>query len=70
MGPKDMTDSLLSAQLTTLNAISSVDGRYQGKTAALQPYFSEYGLIRYRVIVEIRWLQRLAANPGITEVLP
>jgi adenylosuccinate lyase len=68
LGPKVMTDSLLSAQLTTLNAISSVDGRYQGKTAALQPYFSEYGLIRYRVIVEIRWLQRLAANPGITEV--
>lgn len=56
--------------LTPLNAISPVDGRYQSKTAALQPFFSEYGLIRYRVIVEIRWLQRLAANPGIAEVAP
>ena len=54
--------------LTSLNAISPVDGRYHGKTAALQPYFSEFGLIRYRVLVEIRWLQRLAENPGIVEV--
>ena len=54
--------------LTTLNAISPVDGRYHSKTTALQAYFSEYGLIRYRVIVEIRWLQRLAENPGIKEV--
>lgn len=54
--------------LTSLNAISPVDGRYHNKTTALQPYFSEYGLIRYRVLVEIRWLQRLAANPGIDEV--
>ena len=56
--------------LTTLNAISSVDGRYHSKTTSLQPYFSEFGLIRYRVIVEIRWLQRLAANPAIGEVPP
>jgi adenylosuccinate lyase len=54
--------------LTSLNAISPVDGRYHNKTTALQPYFSEFGLIRYRVIVEIRWLQRLAENPGIHEV--
>jgi len=54
--------------LTTLNAISPVDGRYHSKTTALQAYFSEYGLIRYRLIVEIRWLQRLAENPGIKEV--
>ena len=54
--------------LTSLNAISPVDGRYHNKTSTLQPYFSEYGLIRYRVIVEIRWLQRLATNPGIEEV--
>ncbi len=54
--------------LTSLNAISPVDGRYHTKTSTLQPYFSEYGLIRYRVIVEIRWLQRLASNPGIEEV--
>src|SRR5690606_25223640 len=49
---------------------SPMDGRYGDKTAALQPYFSEYGLIRYRVIVEVRWLQQLAAHPGITEVPP
>ena len=54
--------------LTSLNAISPVDGRYHSKTTALQPYFSEFGLIRYRVLVEIRWLQRLAENPGIGEV--
>jgi len=54
--------------LTPLSAISPVDGRYHSKTSALQPYFSEFGLIRYRVIVEVRWLQQLAANPGITEV--
>ena len=54
--------------LTSLNAISSVDGRYHSKTSALQPFFSEYGLIRYRVIVEIRWLQLLAANPGLPEI--
>jgi adenylosuccinate lyase len=56
--------------LTTLNAISPVDGRYQSKTSALQPFFSEYALIRYRVIVEIRWLQQLAANVAIGEVTP
>lgn len=54
--------------LTTLNAISPIDGRYAARTAALKPYFSEYGLIRYRVTVEVRWLQALAANPGIAEV--
>ncbi|MFT5321171.1 MAG: adenylosuccinate lyase [Pseudohongiellaceae bacterium] len=54
--------------LTSLNAISSVDGRYHSKTSALQPFFSEYGLIRYRIIVEIRWLQQLAANPGLPEI--
>jgi adenylosuccinate lyase len=56
--------------LTSLNAISPVDGRYHSKTSSLQPYFSEYGLIRYRVIVEIRWLQRLASKPGLEEVPP
>ena len=54
--------------LTTLNAISPVDGRYHSKTASLHPYFSEYALIRYRVIVELRWFQQLAENPGIEEV--
>ena len=55
-------------QLNALTAISPIDGRYGGKTAALRPVFSEYGLMRQRVTVEIRWLQALAANPAITEV--
>jgi len=55
-------------QLNSLTAISPIDGRYAGKTADLRPTFSEYGLIRHRVIVEIRWLQSLAAHPGIAEV--
>ena len=56
--------------LSTLTAISPVDGRYRARTDALVAYFSEYALIRYRVLVEIRWLQQLAANPGIPEAPP
>jgi adenylosuccinate lyase len=55
-------------QLTSLTAISSVDGRYAGRTAGLREIFSEYGLIRYRVVVEVRWFQALAANPLFTQV--
>ena len=51
-----------------LMAISPVDGRYAGKTESLREIFSEYGLIRYRTIVELRWLQALARHPQITEV--
>ena len=54
--------------LSTLTAVSPIDGRYGGKTAGLRPIFSEYGLMRYRVLVEVRWLQALAAEPGIPEV--
>ena len=54
--------------LSQLTAISPVDGRYGSKTAALRPIFSEYGLIRYRVLVEVRWLQHLSAEKAITEV--
>ena len=56
--------------LSSLTAVSPVDGRYAGKTSALRPIFSEYGLIRCRVLVEVRWLQRLAAHPGIPAVSP
>ena len=56
--------------LTSLTAVSPVDGRYAGKTECLRPIFSEYGLIRHRVLVEIRWLQALAAHQGIPEVSP
>jgi len=55
-------------QLSSLTAVSSVDGRYAGRTAGLREIFSEYGLIRYRVIVEIRWFQALAACPDIPQV--
>tara|TARA_R110001592_G_scaffold68287_15_gene209293 strand:+ start:2048 stop:3412 length:1365 start_codon:yes stop_codon:yes gene_type:complete len=55
-------------ELSALTAISPIDGRYGSKTSALRPIFSEFGLIRARVEVEIRWLQRLAAHPAITEV--
>ncbi len=56
--------------LSQLTAISPVDGRYGSKTTQLRPIFSEYGLIRHRVLVEVRWLQHLAAEEAITEVSP
>jgi len=52
----------------TLTNLSPVDGRYAGKVDSLRPILSEFGLIRYRVWVEIRWLQALAAEPAIAEV--
>lgn len=55
-------------ELNTLTAISPIDGRYADKTADLRPIFSEYGLIRHRVLVEVRWLQALTRYPGILEV--
>ncbi|MBN2885744.1 MAG: adenylosuccinate lyase [Chromatiaceae bacterium] len=55
-------------ELSSLTAISPVDGRYGSKTAELRAIFSEYGLMRHRVLVEVRWLQALAAHPGIAEV--
>ena len=51
-----------------LLALSPLDGRYAGKVDALRPIFSEYGLIRARVRVEIEWLLALAAEPGIPEL--
>tara|TARA_B110000503_G_scaffold131213_1_gene205490 strand:+ start:1413 stop:2780 length:1368 start_codon:yes stop_codon:yes gene_type:complete len=56
--------------LSSISALSPVDGRYGSKTAALRPYFSEFGLIYNRVLVEVRWLQRLADHPQINEVAP
>lgn len=55
-------------ELSALSAISPVDGRYGSKTKALRPIFSEFGLIKYRVTVEVRWLQKLAATSEISEV--
>ena len=55
-------------ELSSLTAISPVDGRYGSKVADLRPIFSEYGLIRHRVLVEVRWLQMLAEHDDIIEV--
>ena len=55
-------------ELSALTAVSPVDGRYGSKTAALRSIFSEFGLIRFRVEVEIRWLQQLSEHPQIEEV--
>ena len=56
--------------LSSLTAVSPIDGRYGSKTQSLRGVFSEYGLIKARVEVEVRWLQCLAENPGIEEVPP
>jgi len=56
--------------LSPLTALSPLDGRYAEKTAALRPFASEWGLIRYRLRIEIAWLQALAAEPGIRELAP
>lgn len=55
-------------EISTLTAISPLDGRYAGRLGDLRVLLSEYGLIRARVRVEVRWLQHLAAQPGIPEV--
>ncbi len=55
-------------ELSALSAISPVDGRYGNKVKSLRPIFSEFGLIKYRVTVEVRWLQKLASTSQIKEV--
>tara|TARA_A100001391_G_scaffold205342_2_gene205211 strand:- start:8716 stop:9675 length:960 start_codon:yes stop_codon:yes gene_type:complete len=56
------------SSLNPLTAISPVDGRYAGKCEALRPITSEYGLIRYRVHVEVSWLEQLSHDKNIPEV--
>ncbi len=55
-------------ELNALTAISPVDGRYGSRTDELRHIFSEFGLIKYRVTVEVRWLQQMAGIAGIAEV--
>jgi len=57
-----------AATLNELTALSPLDGRYRAKTTELHPIFSEFGLIRYRVLVEVKWLQCLAVTPKIIEI--
>ena len=54
--------------LTALTALSPLDGRYHNKVDALRNHFSEFGLIRYRVLIEIEWLKALSAEPSIPEI--
>lgn len=57
-------------ELSALTALSPIDGRYAAKVASLRPIFSEYALLRFRVLIEIRWLQTLAEIPQLEEVPP
>lgn len=57
-------------KVSPLLALSPADGRYADKVTALREIFGEYGLIRYRVLVEIRWLQCLADEPSVPEIGP
>jgi adenylosuccinate lyase len=57
-------------ELTPLNALSPLDGRYQSKVDPLRAHFSEYALIKHRALVEVEWLKALAALPEIEEVKP
>ncbi len=59
-----------TAALTSLTALSPLDGRYRNKVAVLAEYFSEFGLIRERIRVELAWLAALADEPGIAEIAP
>ena len=57
-------------ELSPLNALSPLDGRYQAKLDPLRPHFSEFALIRHRMLVEVEWLKALAAEPALAEIAP
>ena len=63
-----MVAAMTSPAATPLLALSPLDGRYQGKVAALQAHFSEFALLRFRVQVELAWLIALGDEPGLPEV--
>ena len=56
--------------MNPISALSPLDGRYGAKLKALQPFFSEYGLIRYRLTVELEWFKALSEEPALTEIAP
>ncbi len=58
------------ASFPALTALSPLDGRYAGKVAALREHFSEFGLVRHRVRVELAWLIALSDEASIPEVPP
>jgi adenylosuccinate lyase len=53
--------------MSTIDALTPLDGRYESKITGLKEYFSEYGLIKFRIMVEVQWLQQLCAESGIPE---
>jgi adenylosuccinate lyase len=55
---------------TALTAVTPIDGRYRSRTRALEAYFSEFALIRYRVRIEVEWYLALAAHPKIDAIKP
>jgi len=57
-------------ELSPLNALSPLDGRYKSKLDDLRPYFSEYALIKYRAMVEVEWLKALANETALQEIAP
>ena len=59
-----------NASPSPLTALSPLDGRYHGKVAGLRDHFSEHGLIRNRVKVEVEWLKALAADAALAEIAP
>ena len=59
---------MLDLDLSATTALTPLDGRYGSKVKALRPIFSEFGLIKYRSLVEVKWLQALAAEPKVAEV--
>jgi len=62
--------ALATDAMTALTAVSPLDGRYAARLRQLQSHFSEFALIRNRVLVEVEWLKALAAEPHFTEVEP
>src|SRR5260370_36081187 len=65
-----MSNADAPLSLSVLTALSPLDGRYRNKLARLAEHFSEYGLIRHRVRVELTWLEALADEGGVAEVPP
>ncbi|MGP4123538.1 MAG: adenylosuccinate lyase [Sodalis sp. (in: enterobacteria)] len=57
-------------ELSSLTAVSPIDGRYGDKVSPLRAIFSEFGLLKFRIQVEVRWLQKLAACEAVKEVPP
>ena len=59
---------MLDLELSATTALTPLDGRYGSKVKDLRPIFSEFGLIKYRSLVEVKWLQALSQESNIAEV--